>query len=135
VPYCSETAFKERFGAEELANLLATDTDRTYAAAAADADAIVDGYVGSRYTLPLVTVPAFVVGIAADLTRYELYEEAPTKEVIERRKMALDMLRDIRDGNLVLPGADTSAAAPAVAVKANDTVFTEERLGCFLGGL
>lgn len=135
MPYCSETAFKERFGSEELANLLATDADRTYAAAAADADAIVDGYVGSRYTLPLATVPAFVVGIAADLTRYELYEEAPTKEVIERRKMALDMLRDIRDGNLVLPGADANTAKPVIAVSSADRVFTDCVMDRYTGGL
>lgn len=135
MPYCSDAAFKERFGEGELADLLATDTGRTYAAAAADADAIVDGYVGSRYTLPLTTVPAFVVGIAADLTRYELYEEAPTKEVIERRKMALDMLRDIKNGAIVLPGADSSAAAPAVAVLANATVFDDCTMGRFVGGL
>lgn len=135
MPYCTAAAFKERFGTEEHDELLASGTDRTYAAAAADADAIIDGYIASRYALPLVTVPAFVVGIAADLTRYELYEEAPTKEVIERRKMAMDMLRDIRDGNLVLPGASVNASTPSIAVSAADPVFTEERLGCFVGGL
>ncbi len=133
--YCNEAAFKERFGAQELEGLLDSDTERTYAAAAADADAIIDGYVGSRYTVPLATVPAFVVGIAADLTRYELYEEAPTKEVIERRKMAMDMLRDIRAGNLVMPGADSTEAPPGVAVSAADRVFTDTVLAGFTGGL
>lgn len=135
MPYCTAAQFKERFGTDEHDQLLGSDSGRTYAAAAADADAVIDGYVGSRYTLPLATVPAFVVAIAADLTRYELYEEAPTKEVIERRKMALDMLRDIKDGNLILPGAPTSEAPGGIAVSAATPVFTEDTLGQFVGGL
>lgn len=135
MPYCSATAFKERFGTEEHDQLLASGTDRTYAAAAADADAVVDGYVGTRYKLPLTTVPAFVVAIAADLTRYELYEEAPTKEVIERRKMAMDMLRDIKDGNLVLQGADSSDVLATISVASAPVVFTPEVLDRFVGGL
>lgn len=135
MPYCTATAFKERFGTEEHDDLLASGTDRTYAAAAADADAVVDGYIGTRYKLPLTTIPAFVVAIAADLTRYELYEEAPTKEVIERRKMALDMLRDIKDGNLILPGATSSDAPATISVSAADPVFTKPVLDRFVGGL
>ena len=135
MPYCTATAFKERFGTDEHDQLLASGTDRTYAAAAADADAVVDGYIGTRYKLPLVVVPAFVVAVAADLTRYELYEEAPTKEVIERRKMALDMLRDIKDGKLILPGADTSTAPAAISVASNAVVYTDEVMSNFVGGL
>lgn len=135
MPYCTATAFKDRFGTDEHDQLLASGTDRTYAAAAADADAVVDGYIGTRYKLPLVQVPAFVVAIAADLTRYELYEEAPTKEVIERRKMALDMLRDIKDGNLILPGADTSDVPATISVSAAERVYTDSVLDRFTGGL
>lgn len=135
MPYCTATAFKDRFGTDEHDQLLASGTDRTYAAAAADADAVVDGYIGTRYKLPLVQVPAFVIAIAADLTRYELYEEAPTKEVIERRKMALDMLRDIKDGNLILPGADTSEVPATISVSAAERVYTDSVLDRFTGGL
>lgn len=135
MPYCTATAFKDRFGTDEHDQLLASGTDRTYAAAAADADAVVDGYIGTRYKLPLVQVPAFVIAIAADLTRYELYEEAPTKEVIERRKMALDMLRDIKDGNLILPGADTSDVPATISVSAAERVYTDSVLDRFTGGL
>lgn len=133
--YCSQAQFEERFGQKELQDLLDTDTGRSYASAAADADAIIDGYIGSRYTLPLAVVPAFVLNIAADLTRYELYEEAPTKEVVERRKQAMDMLRDIRAGNLILPNTDQVSTSGGVEVSARAQVFTEERLDCFVGGL
>jgi phage gp36-like protein len=133
--YCTEAQFKARFGEKELQDLLDSDVGRDYASAAADADAVIDGYIGSRYTLPLPTVPAFILGIAADLTRYELYEEAPTKEVIERRKVAMDMLRDIRAGILVLAGATTSSVSGGVEVSARPQVFTEETLDRFAGGL
>lgn len=135
MPYCTATAFKERFGTDEHDQLLASDSGRTYAAAAADADAIIDGYIGTRYALPLSTVPAFVVAIAADLTRYELYEEAPTKEVIERRKVSMDMLRDIKNGNLILPGASSASAPATISVASNARVFTDEVMDSFVGGL
>lgn len=135
MPYCPADAFKERFGTDEHDQLLASGTDRTYAAAAADADALVDGYIGVRYKLPLAVVPAFIVAIAADLTRYELYEEAPTKEVIERRKLAMDMLRDIRVGVLVLAGADPASIAPTIAVESAPTVYTPDVMSSFVGSL
>lgn len=135
MPYCTAAAFKERFGTDEHDQLIASGTDRTYAAAAADADALVDGYIGVRYKLPLAVVPAFIVAIAADLTRYELYEEAPTKEVIERRKLAMDMLRDIRVGVLVLAGADPASIAPTIAVESAPTVYTPDVMSSFVGSL
>lgn len=133
--YCAQAAFAERFGQQELSQLLESGTGRNYTSAAADADALVDAYVGSRYALPLTVVPAFVTAIAADLTRYELYEEAPTKEVIERRKMAVSMLQDIRDGKLLLPGATSTTAAPTIAVSAADRTFTDDRMSAFVGRL
>lgn len=135
MPYCSEAAFAERFGSGERDALLSSDAGMLYASAAADADALVDGYIGSRYTLPLAAVPAFIVAIAADLTRYELYEEAPTKEVIERRKMAIDMLKDIRDGKILLPGATSNTPTAGIAVAASERTFSDTVLGNFMGNL
>jgi len=136
MPYCTAAAFKERFGVEEHDQLLASDSGRSFAAAAADADSIIDAaVVAGGYVVPLATVPAFVLKIAADLTRYELYEEAPTKEVRERRKEALSMLRDIREGNLLLQGSERSETVASIAVASAPMVYTEEVMANFTGGL
>jgi phage gp36-like protein len=132
--YCDESAFAARFSSQELEQLLPDSDDRAYAVAAADADAIVDAYLSARYPVPFATPPALVVGISADLTRYELYEEAPPKEVTERRKLSIGMLEQLRDGAIVLPG-QAIADLSMVAVSSRQQVFTEDE-GCrFVGHL
>jgi phage gp36-like protein len=132
--YCTQAAYAARFGSKELTELLPDTEDRTYAVCAADTDALIDGYIGGRFTLPFATTPKLITAIAADLVRYELYQEAPTKEVTERRKLALKLLEDIRDGLVVLAGVSITAA-DAIAVRANDRVFTEDLGAAFVGEL
>lgn len=136
MPYCTATAFKERFGEDEYEQLLASGSGRSYAAAAADADSIIDAaIIAGGYTLPLAQVPAFLIKIGADLTRYELYEEAPTDEVRERRKESLAMLRDIKSGALMLQGAARSETVGVIAVASDPRVYTDDTLAAFVGGL
>lgn len=130
--YCSPSAFAARFSSTELDQLLPDSDDRGYAVAAADADALIDSHLAARYAVPFATPPALIVSIAADLTRYELYEEAPTKEVTERRKLAIGLLEQLRDGTLSLPGA-ASVTSPMIAVQSREQVFTED-LGCHIVG-
>lgn len=131
--YCGEAEFAARFGSAELDQLLPSDGDRTYAAAADDADAIVDGYLAARYAVPLATPPGLILSIAADLTRYELYADAPTKEVEARRKLALDLLEQIRDGELLLPGASVSSSTPGIAVQSAPRVYDEVTTARYMG--
>jgi phage gp36-like protein len=136
MPYCTATAFKERFGTEEHDQLIASGSDRTYASASADADSLIDAaLVSAGYAIPIATVPAFIVGIAADLTRYELYDEAPTNEVRERRKLAMDLLRDIRDGKLSVVGATRTETVSTIAVSAAPITFDTATTDRFIGGL
>jgi|SRR5688500_2374829 len=147
--YCPEAAFIERFGARELAQLLGTgefaggkaETGRTYAAAAADADAIVDSYLALRggITLPIVgTVPPRILELAADLTRYELYDDVKDDEtpaaVVVRRKLALDFLKAISKGEATIPGLfpdPVTAGAGSISYYAKDRVFTDDTLAGF----
>lgn len=135
--YCNEAAFEARFGSKELSELVSESDGREYSAVAADADAIVDGYLAARYTVPITTAPALIRGIAADLTRYELYDDAPPKEVTERRKLAIGLLEQLRDGEITLPGATPASDSAGVAVSAPDISFDDcdrkEFMGC-LGG-
>lgn len=146
--YCPEAAFVERFGAGELDQLLGrgtfagpkAETGRTYNAAAADADAIVDSYLAMRggIVLPLSgVVPPRILELAADLTRYELYDDVKDDDtpaaVVVRRKLALDFLRDVANGLATIPGLfpDPADLAGSIAVSAAPRVFTAETLRGF----
>ncbi len=107
--YATQQDLIDRFGARELIEL----TDRAdppegeidaavVAKALADADALVNGYAGKRYAVPLAPVPPLVVQIAGDVARYLLHGDAPTEIVKERYKQSERQLRDIADGRLVL---------------------------------
>lgn len=105
MPYVTEQEFAARFGQEELDELI--EGGAVYADAAADADGIVDGYLATRYTLPLVSVPALVKAWAGDITRYRLWEERAPQEIRQRYEEAIAQLKDLALGRINLPpGAD-----------------------------
>jgi phage gp36-like protein len=133
--YCDQAAFSARFGSDEFDQLLPGGDDREYEAAAADADALIDAYLAARYAVPLSPVPDLILGIAADLTRHELYEEKPTEEVEARRALAMELLEQLRDGALAMPGVTVAATGVGVAVAARTQVFTEDLGGAYVGCL
>lgn len=146
MPYCPRAAFIERFGERELAGVLGegphagtrADTGRTYEAAAADADAILDSYLAMRggITLPLSgVVPPRILELAADLTRYELYDDVKDDDtpsaVVVRRKLALEFLQRVADGLATIPGLfpdPVDVNAGTVSVYAKPRIFTDETL-------
>ena len=132
--YVTKQELISRFGEEELIQL----TDRAGAGviddqvldrAIADADAEIDGYLGSRYSLPLSVIPASLNRIAADIARYYLYEDAATEHVRQRYEDAVRFLRAISEGKVSL-GIDPSGAGAKPASGATMTsggrVFTRE---------
>lgn len=141
MPYVTTADFIARFGQRELDQLLPQapqDDGRTFAAAEADASAIVDSYLASRpgrtYTLPLVSLPPRLVEIAADLVRYELYGNAAPEEVETRRDAAIAFLEKIAAGELTMAGLTPEPVAGevfAVSYAAKDRVFTDETLAGF----
>lgn len=133
--YCSEAQFSARFGGGELDELIPADSDRSYSAAASDADSLIDSYLAARYAVPLTTVPPLIVGIAADLTRHKLFDKAAPKEVEERAKAAEELLKQLRDGLLTLPSLAGIVGTSPVRVSAADQVFTEDVGSRFVGCL
>lgn len=148
--YCTEAQFVARFGQRELDQLLGrgdfaggkAETGRTYEAAAADADAIVDSYLAARggIVLPIVAaVPPRLIELAADLTRYELYDDVKdagsqageVSAIVVRRKLALDFLQRFAKGEAAIPGLETldpAGAAGTIVVSARPRIFTDETL-------
>lgn len=104
--------------------------------ALADADAVIDGYLRGRYSVPLATTPPFVRHIAVSLALYGLFERrahvlggAP-KWVADRFANAKDSLRSIRKGDLDLGVEPPPAASSAIAAEADgpDRLFTADTM-------
>jgi len=105
-------------------------------AAIADAGAEIDGYVATRYAVPVSPVLALIIKLARDITIKNLYSRRlrVPDDVRKNYESAISMLKDIAKGTLTL-GVDP---APAEASKASggeaigpERVFDRDKLGSF----
>jgi phage gp36-like protein len=135
MPYATQADLETRFGVDELTQL----TDRVgagvpdagiVARALSDADAEIDGYLASRYALPLATVPPVLARIACDIARYRLWEDRASEEVRRRYEDARRALESIAKGVISL-GLPEANAAPALAEArlGNARVMTRDGTG------
>src|SRR5690348_4876229 len=101
--YAVKQDLVDRFGALEITQLTdrtnvppTTIDDTVVGRALADADGVINGYIGKVYTLPLSAVPAVLVKVAADLARYFLHGEAADKDSVVTRNYnaAIAWLKD-----------------------------------------
>jgi len=133
--YATQADLEARFGADELTQL----TDRIgsglpdasiIARALADADAEIDGYLASRYALPLAIVPTALARIACDIARYRLWEDRASEEVRRRYEDARRLMESIAKGMVSL-GLPEASAAPALAEASlgNERVMTRDGTG------
>jgi len=95
-----------------------------------DADAEIDGYLGSRYALPLASTPAILRKLSVDVAIYNLYSRRGNTIPDVRKDRydkAVTLLDGIRAGDVSLgstaPSAD-SDAGPAATTYRDDRVFT-----------
>lgn len=118
MPYAILTDLEQRFGTAELIQ----QTDLTGAGvinaalvsrAIDDATALIDGYLGGRYALPLLVTPPLLVTLCCDLARYTLYVDAAPEIVEKRRDQAVATLRDIAAGRVHLDVGQVDASTPA----------------------
>jgi len=130
----------DRFGSTELEQL----TDRTnvppstidsvvVGRALADADGVIDGYIGKQYALPLSVVPPVLVKAAADLARYFLHGEAADKDSIVTRNYnnTIAWLKDVAKGLVAIDdGGELPDQAGGGAIRANPStrVFRRDTL-------
>lgn len=137
--YATQTDLVERFGSTELAQLTDPAAGVTIDAVAVaralgDAAAEVDSYLGKRYALPLASVPAVLVRVAADVARYYLWDNAAPETVRTRYAAAVALLKLLASGQTVLAGAaglEPAAGAVAVAVRAPARQFSSGLLDQF----
>lgn len=140
--YLDQSGYEARFGAEELAQVLATDATITLARAIADAESIVNGYLAAVpdrvYTVPLptaVAVPSRIEELTADLARYEIHAKKVTHEIKRRRNQAIEFLEAMVQGLVAIPELLPDAGA-APAPPGGMTMLSEERVftACTLRG-
>lgn len=143
MPYCTLTDIEKLLPTETIIQL--TDDENLEAVnqsrvdeAIAGADAEIDSYCGSKYSVPFATVPDIVKKISVDISIYNLYsrrlEEMPETRS-DRYKNAIRQLEGIAKG-IISIGEDPEPAAPTQGgVETNktesDRVFTRDSLNGF----
>jgi phage gp36-like protein len=145
MPYATQANLIDRFSHAELIQL----TDRPDRAdpenagtidssvlnqAIADADAEINSYL-TAYPLPLAVVPANLLRIACDITRYYLYDDQMPDLVLKHYKDAIDWLKLVAAGKIKLPpdvlGNVPVTASDDVDFQTQDSVFTPNTLSGF----
>lgn len=140
--YVTVEAMKRKFGETILIRL--TDTEKPYQgvinmekldAAIQEANSEIDAYVGSRYPLPLQTIPPFLVNIGCNLARYfavtgDLSENDPIKN---RHESSIKTLTKISKGELTLGGSPAGESKP-VQTSSNNVMFSVSRRDFGNGG-
>jgi len=136
--YASLQDLKDRFAEEDIIQLTdetnvppAAIDETTVARALDDAGALIDGYVGKRYTLPLATVPHQLIRAACDIAWYYLHGERASETVKKNHDAAVQLLRDISAAKVNLEVAGETVAATPVGspvFKEPTRVFTDETL-------
>ena len=102
------------------------------------ASAIVDSYLGVRYSVPISPVPKILEDKATDIAVYLIYEkravgmtEVP-EDVRRRYEDAIQWLKEVRDGKAVLSGVSVGgeqvndASGDAVKMRTRDKIYSED---------
>lgn len=117
MPYTTLDELTKRYGELILIQLtdrgdVATDTidADVVAEAIADADAVIDGYVGGRYVLPMAEVPPLLETVAKVITIHKLHVYEPSPKIEADYRDALNTLKDIARGVITL---DIAGVTPA----------------------
>lgn len=101
-----------------------------------DAEALIDGFVAAKYSLPLSEVPALITDLTLKIWIYNLHVHASGEKIKADFDQAIRTLRDISAGSVRLPGAAGSEPATAISSGAEftdrDRAFTPETLRGFI---
>lgn len=142
MPYATQTQLIDRFGEQMIVRL----TDRgqsatggvdqgTVTRALSDTDALIDGYLAARYTLPIVTVPAILTDLALVIAIYKLHVYEPDAKIVRDYRDAVDTLSRIASGLVRLDVAgvepETTDGGGAV-VTDRERPMTEDSLKGFI---
>ena len=132
--YATRTDLENLMGADDVALRESVLPGGALDAALVGADAMIDGYLAGRYTLPLTAVPPSLNLHACNIARYML-ARMPTDEMRKRFDDSKAWLAKVGSGDFSL-GIDGSDHTPdqsgGVAFSAERRVFTREKLDDYL---
>ncbi|NOR62158.1 MAG: DUF1320 domain-containing protein [Rhodobacteraceae bacterium] len=137
MPYADLTGLTARIGEETLIELSdrASPPAGGVDAALADADALIDGYLATSYTLPLSASQTLVVTLAEAITIYKLYTFAAPERAESDYRDAIKSLEKIAEGKIKLTaaGAEPSSSGGS-GVKSCDRKpeMTRNNMGAFI---
>lgn len=135
--YADLAMLTDRAGEAEIRQIADRDRDGVpdadvVAAALADADNVIDGYLATRYTLPLAAVPPVVRTWAVSIARHVLHRNGAPDHVAQDYKDAIAALKDVARGLIALPvgpgDAPPAATVGPVMGSHPPAVFTADRL-------
>ncbi|MEW5790030.1 MAG: gp436 family protein [Pseudomonadota bacterium] len=143
--YLTAAELATRYGQDRLIDITDHDgdglaNDPMIAQAIADASAEIDGYLATRYQLPLPTVPAMIARIASDIAIYRLLSLRRMGDIEDARRRYEDarrLLEAISRGTVALglpaslppdqkPGLSLAAAKSGPA-----PVFGPDQMGSY----
>lgn len=115
--YASLAILTDRYGEQTLVSV----TDRgdvptglidiaTVERALTDTDAVIDGYLADRYTLPMASTPPLIADLAQAIAIYKLHVYTPNDKIVEDYKNALRQLEQIGKGVIRLSVEGVTAA-------------------------
>lgn len=100
-----------------------------------DAESMVNGFLASRYAIPLATVPRLVVTVLCDVARYQLYDDLATETIKNKYDEAMKLLKSIANGQVNL-GVDQAGNKPEISdvatVDSDSPVFRRDCSGGFI---
>lgn len=127
--YATRADLEKRYGADEIAQRESALADGALEHALVDADALIDGYLAGRYSLPLTAIPPNLPQMACCIARYNLMGDSATERARNDFKDTMAWLKDVEAGRVQLqcaspmPGSEPAsvvmlASAPAVFKRA-----------------
>lgn len=124
--YATRADLEQRYGATEIAQRESALPAGAVEQALSDADAMIDGYLAGRYSLPLTAIPPNLPQIACAIARYSLIGEAATDRARNDFKDACTWLKDVSTGRVLLQAAEPvpgNTPAATVLWTSSEAVF------------
>ena len=138
--YCTQSEILDQMDEDVLIQLTddddagVVDTD-VVAQKIADADALIDGYCGGRYTVPFNPVPALISKFSVDIAIYNLYgrRKGAPEDRRNRFKEAIDFLKGVAAGNNSLGEDDPATGETSFKLSSSnpDRIFTRDKMSGF----
>jgi phage gp36-like protein len=130
MPYATRQDLEQLYGAGEVSQRASALPAGAVDTALGNADALIDGYLAGRYTLPLSQIPPNLPQVACALVRYALLGDAATERARNDQKDALAWLRDVQSGRVLLQAAaPTPGSEPGALVMMSSSEAVFKRSG------